>query len=182
MDIQVTLVPYEDKTILANLIQLYRYDSSEFDGHVLTAHGNYLYKYFDHQWTDEYRRPFIVRVDGEIAGFVLVSLDVPRQYVKLSKAEQTHVISEFFIMRKYRRKGVGRQVAASIFLRFPGMWEVRQTVGNKDAYAFWKRVIGRFAGEGAYREELLANDRWQGPVFVFQSKGDRGEKHVEHQS
>lgn len=39
MDIQVRLVPYEDKTILHNLIQLYRYDSSEFDGHVLNKHG-----------------------------------------------------------------------------------------------------------------------------------------------
>nr|WP_216855259.1 hypothetical protein [Paenibacillus alba] len=62
----MTLVPYEEKSVLYNLIQLYRYDSSEFDGHVLNHHGMYLYKYFDHQWTDEYRRPFIVKVDGEI--------------------------------------------------------------------------------------------------------------------
>lgn len=53
MEITVSLLPYEDKVVLANLIQLYRYDSSEFDGHALTEHGLYLYKYLDHQWTDK---------------------------------------------------------------------------------------------------------------------------------
>lgn len=33
----------------------FRDDTSEFDGHELTNHG--VYKYLDHQWTDEYRKP-----------------------------------------------------------------------------------------------------------------------------
>ncbi len=118
------------------MIQLYRYDSSEFDGHILNRHGLCLYKYFDHQWTDEYRRPFLVRADGEIAGFALVSLDIPQTYMKWSKAEKTNSISDFFIMRKFRRKGVGKKVAFSIFDKFPGTWEVRQTSGNLPAYQF----------------------------------------------
>ncbi|SFL99287.1 hypothetical protein SAMN04487943_10677 [Gracilibacillus orientalis] len=77
MDISLSPVPYEDKSVLSNLIQFYRYDSSEFDGHVISQHGLYLYKFLDHQWTEEYRHPFIVKVDGEIASFVLVILDVP---------------------------------------------------------------------------------------------------------
>lgn len=61
MQIDLSYIPYEDKTVLYHLIQLYRYDSSEFDGHVLTQHGLYLYKYLDHQWTEEHRRPFLVK-------------------------------------------------------------------------------------------------------------------------
>ena len=57
--LEVLQVPYEDKSILSNLIQFYRYDSSEFDQNELTNHGVYLYKYLDHQWTDEYRKHFI---------------------------------------------------------------------------------------------------------------------------
>ncbi|WP_275983945.1 GNAT family N-acetyltransferase [Paenibacillus hamazuiensis] len=98
----------------------------------------YLYKYFDHQWTDEYRRPFIVKVDGEIAGFALIMLDVPKELMKLSTSQKTNVISDFFIMRKYRRKGVGRHVAYSLFEMFTGTWEIRQTLANKSAYTFWK--------------------------------------------
>lgn len=169
MNIEITLVPYEEKTVLYNLLQLYRYDSSEFDGHVLNNHGLYLYKYFDHQWTDEYRRPFIVRVDGEIAGFVLISLDVPEEYMKLSTAEKTNVISEFFIMRKYRRKGVGKYVAYSLFERFTGIWEVRQTLSNKTAHAFWKQIISNYKQDNFYQEKILQNEKWNGPVFVFDS-------------
>lgn len=169
MNIDLSLIPYEDKTILYNLMQLYRYDSSEFDGHVLNKHGLYLYKYLDHQWTDEYRRPFIVRVDEEIAGFALVSLDVPKEYMKLSAAEVTNTINDFFIMRKYRRKGVGEKVAISLFEQFRGTWEVRQTFANKNAYEFWKHVILGYKGEGSYQESMIQDDSWTGPVFVFQT-------------
>lgn len=169
MKTEMVLLPYEEKTVLYHLIQLYRYDSSEFDGHVLNPHGLYLYKYFDHQWTDEYRRPFIVKVDGEVAGFVLLILDLPKEYTKWSTAEKTNIISDFFIMRKYRRKGVGKTVAYEIFERFPGTWEVRQTAANQPAYTFWKHVISKYKGNNGYHENFLQNEKWNGPVFVFES-------------
>ncbi|ACT03170.1 GNAT family N-acetyltransferase [Paenibacillus sp. JDR-2] len=171
MRIELLQVAYEDKTILNNLIQLYRYDSSEFDGHVLNNHGLYLYKYFDHQWTDEYRRPLMVKADGEIAGFALISLDVPKEYMKWSTAEKTNVISEFFIMRKYRRKGLGRHVACLLFEQFTGIWEVRQTANNQPAYTFWKQIISKYTNND-YLETILQNEKWNGPVFVFESNAD----------
>jgi predicted acetyltransferase len=169
MNVTLSLVSYEDKTVLSNLIQLYRYDSSEFDGHVLSQHGLYSYKYLDHQWTEDYRRPFIVKVDGEIAGFVLVLLEVPREFTKLSNEEKTNVISDFFIMRKFRCKGIGKQVAFSIFEQYKGVWEVRQTYENKPAYSFWKKVISEFTQDSSYQEEILQSSRWNGPAMVFQS-------------
>lgn len=172
MGIEIAMIPYEDKTVLYNLIQLYRYDSSEFDGHVLNNHGLYLYKYFDHQWTDEYRRPFIVKVDGEIVGFVLISLGVPKEYMKLSTAEKTNSISDFFIMRKYRRKGVGSKVVYSLLEKFIGTWEIRQTAANQPAYTFWKQIISRYKQNNGYQESFLQNDKWNGPVFVFESGTD----------
>ncbi|WP_308636813.1 hypothetical protein [Paenibacillus silvisoli] len=41
MNIEVALVPYEEKTVISHLLQLYRYDSSEYDGHALNDHGLY---------------------------------------------------------------------------------------------------------------------------------------------
>ncbi|WP_042149928.1 GNAT family N-acetyltransferase [Paucisalibacillus sp. EB02] len=169
MDVTISLIPYEDKVILHNLIQLYRYDSSEFDGHALTKHGLYSYKYLDHQWTEDYRRPFIIEVDGEIAGFALIILDVPKEYVKLSNDEKTNVISDFFIMKKFRRKGVGKKVAFILFEQFGGTWEVRQTESNKPAYSFWKRVISDYSNSGTIKEQKLQGEEWNGPVFVFES-------------
>lgn len=170
MKIQVSRIPYEDKTILFNLIQLYRYDSSEYDGHALNKHGSYSYKYLDHQWTEDYQRPLIVKVDGEIAGFVLLILDVPKAYTKLSSAEQTNVVSDFFIMRKFRRKGVGKQVAFTLFEQFPGVWEIKQTVANREAYLFWKHIVEAFIDDGeTYHEEFLQDRKWHGPVIVFRT-------------
>ncbi|OZB98721.1 GNAT family N-acetyltransferase [Paenibacillus sp. XY044] len=173
MEFSLSLIPYEDKSVLYNLIQLYRYDSSEFDGHVLNSHGQYLYKYLDHQWTDEYRRPFMVTVDGEIAGFVLISLDVPQEYMKLSRAEKTNSISDFFIMKKYRRRGVGKKAAFTLFEEFKGIWEIRQTSANRPSYAFWKHVISEYTQNDHYCAEFLHNEQWHGPVFVLDSSTDK---------
>ncbi len=167
--LELTPIEYEDKTVLYNLIQFYRYDSSEFDGHVLTSHGVYLYKYLDHQWTEEYRRPLFIKTDGELAGFALVALDVPKEFVKVSDALETNIIGDFFIMRKFRRKGLGRESAFTIFDRFPGPWEIRQTAANTPANQFWKRVIHAYTG-GSYKEMILEGERWTGPVQVFDSR------------
>jgi predicted acetyltransferase len=167
--LEILPIPYEDKIVLQNLIQLYRYDSSEFDGHVLTQHGSYLYKYLDHQWTEGYRRPLIVKVDGEIAGFVLVNLGVPKEYVKVSNATKTNVISDFFIMRKFRRKGYGMQTAFSIFDKFPGAWEIRQTKTNIPANSFWKKLIHEYTN-GFYKEVIMDCEKWKGPVQIFKSR------------
>jgi predicted acetyltransferase len=34
-------------------------------------------------------------------------------------------MSEFFVLRKYRRQGIGRTAAVELFERFPGPWRVR---------------------------------------------------------
>jgi len=39
-----------------------------------------------------------------------------------SDDEVFHSMAEFFIMRKYRRLGLGRVVAINLFERFEGQW------------------------------------------------------------
>ncbi|PAF30377.1 GNAT family N-acetyltransferase [Paenibacillus sp. 7516] len=167
--LEINAIEYEDKHVLHNLMQLYRYDSSEFDRHELTIHGLYLYKYIDHQWTDTYRKPLMIKVNGELAGFALLMLDVPREFVHVSEASATNIISDFFIVRKYRNKGYGKRATFHIFDQFPGAWEIRQTLANKPANQFWNRVIHSYA-EGMYREMILNEERWTGPIQVFGDK------------
>lgn len=56
------------------------------------------------------RTPIQVRVDGKLAGLALV---IQQSY--LSGDRNTTDIDEFFIMRKYRRRGVGKEAAMRIF-------------------------------------------------------------------
>jgi predicted acetyltransferase len=138
MNVDIQEASIEEKSILRNLMELCRHDYSEFNGEDVDEHGLFGYKHLDHYWTESGRYPFIVRVSGRLAGFILVrAID-----------EATYSIAEFFIMRKYRRRGIGQTVAHRIFDMFPGQWRVAQEEGNLPAQAFWRKVISRYTNGG----------------------------------
>jgi len=142
----VTLEPaaYEQKAILRNLLELYVYDFTEFTGDDIGADALFGYRYLDHYWTDPDRYPFLIRANGALAGFALVRGTAPRD------------MSEFFIMRKFRRHRVGSTAARLVFETFPGPWQVRELVANLPAQAFWRRTIREYAG--AFEEESDAEE------------------------
>ncbi|HEX3815587.1 MAG TPA: GNAT family N-acetyltransferase [Mycobacteriales bacterium] len=136
-----------EKPVLRRLLELYGYDFSEIDGRDVDEHGEFGYRYLDHYWTDPDRHAFLVRVDSRWAGFVLVRTgDMPA----------ATDIAEFFILRKYRRSGLGREVARQIFNRFPGKWQTRQVAGNSGATQFWHSAI-----PVEFYEELLGTQTVQ---------------------
>jgi len=97
MEIVIQKATIDEKSILRNLLELCYHDYSEFTPKDVNEHGRFGYKYLDHYWTESGRSPFIVRVSGKIAGFVLV------RDVVFSEGKITHSLAEFFILRKFRR-------------------------------------------------------------------------------
>jgi len=83
-----------------------------------------------------------------------------------SAAHGTHSIGEFFILKKYRRQGVGRVVAHQVFDLFPGRWSVGQIENNCPAQAFWRKVISEYT-HGDYQEIWQNDEEWKGPVQTF---------------
>ena len=81
-------------------------------------------------------------------------------------------MAEFFVMRKYRRRGVGKQMAFNVFDRLPGKWEVRQVAENNAGIAFWRRIILEYTG-GNVQETLLAGEDWRGPAQSFDNRAGR---------
>lgn len=161
MKIEVLPATIFDRLILYRLMELYQYDFSEFDGADVDSTGLYGYPYLDHYWVEIERSPYLVRVDGSLAGFVLVA-----RYNYLTGQKDTWVMAEFFIMRKYRHQGIGEHVADRIFDHFPGAWQVGQITENAAAITFWRKVIARYTHDH-YEEHLLDNDNWRGPVQSF---------------
>ncbi|WP_342589473.1 GNAT family N-acetyltransferase [Symbiobacterium terraclitae] len=164
-DVKLDIATIEDKTVVRNLMQLYQHDLSEFNGQDFNAHGMFEYNYLDHYWTPggraDGRVPFIVRVDDAVAGFVL------KNRVSFLGDERTdHVIAEFFIARKWRRRGIGRIVAFALFDRFPGEWEVGEQRSNAVAIAFWRKTIDRYTG-GRFEEVDARPPQWDGYVQRF---------------
>jgi predicted acetyltransferase len=157
---------------------LYCHDFSEFTQSDVGADGLYTDDGFlNGYWREPGWWAFMVRVEGHLAGFAWVlkkSLFGPQDSeVRLLQDAgflhgEHHLIEEFFVMRKYRRLGVGQYVAHQLFDRFPGVWEVSEMVENTPAQEFWRKVIGRYSG-GKFVEVSLSTDAWHGPVQVVRS-------------
>ena len=139
---QMTLEPasIEERPLLRNLLELYRYDFSEVTGDDVDERGLFGFRPLDAYWCETDRHPFLIRIDGKPAGFALVNED-----------DGTTCIKVFFVMRKYRRRGIGRQAAGMIFARYPGRWRVEHDARNRPAHAFWRAIVTEATG-GNYQE------------------------------
>jgi len=159
--VDVIEVNEDQKPILRQLIELYEYDFSEFTSRDVNDFGVYGYKYFDHYWTDKNRYPFFVMINKKYAGFVLIN-----NHCYLLNDDQGKSIAEFFIMRKYRRKGIGREVAKKVFEMFKGNWEVLQHGNNDPSKKFWKSVIEEYTN-GNYELLDVKTAKWEGQGYIF---------------
>lgn len=155
MEFQIIKASKEYKDVLRNLMQFYFYDFSEFIKCDVEDNGLYKsYEYLDEYWKDEnHRFPYLVKQDGEYIGFVLVR-------VIESEDGNYFSIAEFFIMKKYRRNGIGQAVAKEIFDLHRGQWEVFQIEPNKPAQAFWYKAINEYT-KGEFSERVEGGGRIQ---------------------
>lgn len=148
MNVEVVAAALADKPVLRRLLQLYLYDFTEFAPQELDEHGEYSYRYLDHYWAptdDEERLPYLIRADGKLAGFALVRRPTGGAWR----------MAEFFVLRTYRRHGVGRTAALHLFRMLGGDWQVAELAANLPAQAFWRRAIAE-ATHGTYTEESNA--------------------------
>jgi|ETNmetMinimDraft_35_1059890.scaffolds.fasta_scaffold31749_3 predicted acetyltransferase len=113
----LSLIPKNQKSLLRNLMQAYRHDLSQFDGEDPDEMGPFgVGNYFDVYWEEPCRHPFKITVRGTVAGFALVR----------ELGAGSYSISEFFILRRHRRSGIGQAAARQLFDRFGGIWHVAQ--------------------------------------------------------
>jgi predicted acetyltransferase len=138
----------EHKAIIENLMQFYMYDFSEFIQKDVSEKGVFeSYPDLENYWQDMHRYPYLI-VNGEkYVGFVLV------RYIEI-KMKNYFSIAEFFIMKKYRRKGYGRIIAEQVFHRHKGNWEVFAIKANRPAQLFWQKTIREYT-KGKFTE------RWE---------------------
>ena len=165
MKIEVAVAAHRDRPALERLFQLYLHDFTEFDPRDVGDDGLYDQPGLAGYWSEPGRVPLLIRVDGRLAGFALVSPHSP------SGRGADRSIAEFFVTRMHRRSGVGRAAATMVFDRLPGTWEVAQIAANTPAQAFWRAVIGAYTG-GVYEDLPHGSPSWNGPIQRFRSPGD----------
>jgi ribosomal protein S18 acetylase RimI-like enzyme len=114
----------DDRELLRQLVADYLF---EFDGRTAP------YSYFDAYWTEPERLPFLIEVDGVVAGFCLIRV-----------LDGGWHIAEFSVLPEKRRDGVGRAAVDEIVERArdagAGYLEAKVLASNRRGLDFWLAV------------------------------------------
>jgi len=162
MEIELVRAGSGDREVLENLLSLYGHDFSEILGGTPVADGRYAYPRLGSFLGDEDRRAFLLRADGRLAGFALVS-----RGSALGTDPELWDMTEFFVVRGLRRSGVGTLAASAVFRELAGAWEVRVLELNQGALGFWQRAISSYTG-GRYTTLSRQDDAGRGwQVYRF---------------
>jgi predicted acetyltransferase len=138
-----------DREWLTNVYPFYLHDLSEFDDgyYRLDERGRWTPDHLP-SWLDEPDdHPLILLESGARVGAALVN-EAPSPHLSPGIGFR---MAEFFVLRAYRGRGIGRRAVFALFDRFPGVWEISELRRNERAIRFWRRVIGEYAG-GRFRE------------------------------
>jgi len=146
---------------LENLMQFYMYDFSEWLPLKLGGHGFFHIQPLQDYWRNPATRPYLIKVDGELAGFVTVD-------------DSTHLpgaqynIGYLFVTRRFRGQGVATFVVSTLLSQLPGQWQIFHIDANPPARRFWARVIPDFTG-GAFSRHQQPADGYPCTFYRFQS-------------
>ncbi|MEX5339337.1 GNAT family N-acetyltransferase [Pseudomonas sp. I2] len=122
--------------LIRNLYQFYAYESSDWEQEDVEADGRFYIhdEHLQRYWQSPGWSASLVLVDGFIAGFVLIERS------ELPGLEASE-LADLFILKKYRRQGIGQTVAQSLLGSGEGDWLLRCYRQDPVAVAFCKAVL-----------------------------------------
>ena len=165
-NINLIPAPLADYPVFQKLSNYYAYDISEYfsskSGWEMPEDGVYEHMDYIKYWQDRDACPFLVRYGKELAGYVVIDKN------SLDSAAEFNV-AQFFILKRFQNKGVGRYVAGLCFDKFPGEWEVMVMPGNEGAYRFWRSVIKEYTKEKfqEYTKRIVKGHGEKRNIFRF---------------
>jgi predicted acetyltransferase len=160
MTLRLQQATMDDYPVVQHLSSYYIYDMSEYLGWPCSESGRFggCDEFFD-DWRAGRNDPFMIKCEEELAGFAGVKFD---------EATQEHTIQEFFILRKFRRRGIGTTVAFRLFDASPGNWRVEQLAQNTPAVRFWTATITAYP-QARTITVTVGNSPW-GPIQTIRMK------------
>lgn len=162
MPIILTEISSTDKKLFEHLFQYYLYDMSEFSGGAFSRDGTFSYPLdlLSPYWAEKDHHPYFIVSQGEIAGFSLVR--------RSPENNQVWDMGQFFVLRKFRGKNIGKLALQKSLLRHPGQWQIRVLIDNRPAYHFWRTRINDVAVSNV-SEEIRTYHKFNMTFFTFQA-------------
>ncbi len=150
--LQIYNITKSDRNILQILLQEYLSEMSLYYNDI-RADENWIYpyKYFENYFTDKDREWFILKIDGEVAGFCLIN-----EFIILAE-KWAKAIAEFYIKKEYRKQWLWKQSAYKIFEKYIWMREVRQWINNIPAQRFWEKIINEYT-DWKYDKKIIDDE------------------------
>ncbi len=148
MTVTLEAASLQQASVIENLMQLYIHDFTSFSDEQINAEGKFDYPYLAFYWEEPDRYPYLIFKGGKLAGFVLV-----RRVIDPENGQSSMEVAEFFVLRGYRRQGIGDQAALLVFAEFPGNWHLSMYKTNKGACAFWPPLVSKAAANEYSRSE-----------------------------
>jgi predicted acetyltransferase len=163
-EVALAVATPRDEERLSNLLELYIHDLSEIFPVELGADGRFGYAKLPLYWSEPERRfPFLILCGSRVVGFALVTRGSPA-----SDDPEVLDIAEFFVVRRYRRCGVGRRAAFLLWNRLAGSWTVRVSEANRGGRRFWTSAVTEYTSGTATETTRPGNPHaWR--VFSFDS-------------
>ena len=121
-----------DRPVIEQLLELYLYDMAEIYRFPVGTDGRYAYDRLDAFW----QRPYLLTSGEDLAGLALVIDSCP-----ITGRAPCWFMAEFFVMRPYRRGGLGLAAARDLIAAHPGPWHIGVIEQNQAALAFWSRAL-----------------------------------------
>src|SRR5215471_17178987 len=154
--------------LLSNLLELYVHDMSEIFPLEIGPDGRFGYDKLPLYWTEpEKRFAFLIHAGPRVAGFALVTRGTP-----VTEDPDDLDVAEFFVLRAFRRSGVGRRAAFLLWDRIPGRWVVRVSEGNRAGLPFWRAIVREYT-DGAFSESKHPSGPHGTRVLCFTSASTR---------
>ncbi|QKE64533.1 GNAT family N-acetyltransferase [Aquipseudomonas campi] len=135
---QIELLPTsaDQQALIANLYQFYAYESSDWEQEDVEVDGRFYIHapHLQRYWQEPDWSASLVLVDGFIAGFLLIERS------ELPGVDALE-FADLFILKKYRRLGIGRALVEQVMVAGGGRWVVSFYEQDNLARQFWQRLL-----------------------------------------
>ena len=136
MQIQLIQTSAEQLPLIRNLYQFYAYESPDWEEEDVETDGRFYVHdpYLALYWQREDWSAQLILVDGFIAGFLLIERS------ELPGVDALE-FADLFILKKYRRQGIGRALVEQVILASQHSWIVSLYPQDPLAVPFWQAMF-----------------------------------------